>query len=219
MRIKRMITFVIVGAMTICCVPAMNAGAKEQTPAISVKYSAADDNVEVGGVYYTVYTEEQYTPDEAEVGTAVVYDTTDEFKKTGTKVNIPQTVNYNGKDYPVVDIGSSAVNPAFADCEKLEEVTIPDSVKIIGIRAFSNCPSLKKIEIPDSVTEIGEQAFLGCTSLTEVKLPDNPEFTSLESLTFAQCRSLDEISIPKSVTEIEQKAFSHLRENLELLAS
>ncbi|MBQ6538183.1 MAG: leucine-rich repeat domain-containing protein, partial [Eubacterium sp.] len=207
MRIKKMITFVIVGAMTICCVPAMNAGAKEQTPAISVKYSAADDNVIEGGVIYTVYTE-----DEAEVGTAVVYDTTEEFKKTGTKVNIPPTVNYNGKDYPVVDIGSSALHPAFTGCEMLEEVTIPDSVKIIGIGAFSNCPRLKKIEIPDSVTEIGYQAFLGCTSLAEVKLPDNPGFTALEPLTFAQCRSLDEISIPKSVTAISDDIFSDMME-------
>ena len=213
MRIKRMITFVIVAAMTICCVPAMNAGAKEQTSATSVKYSAADvNNVTVDGVIYTVYTEEQYTPDEAEVETAVVYDTTDEFKKTGTKVNIPQIVNYNGKDYPVVDIGSSALHPAFADCEMLEEVTIPNSVKIIGIGAFRNCQSLKKIEIPDSVTEIGEQAFLGCTSLAEVKLPDNPGFTSLEPLTFAQCRSLDEISIPKSVTAISNDIFSDMME-------
>ena len=50
-------------------------------------------------------------------------------------VTIPASVNYSGKTYPVTRIGPSA----FADCNKLTSVVIPNSVTEIGGSAFRIC--------------------------------------------------------------------------------
>ena len=51
---------------------------------------------------------------------------------------------------------------AFAGCDGLTSITIPDSVTSIGEYAFSGCGGLTSITIPGSVTDIGNNAFRGC---------------------------------------------------------
>ena len=68
---------------------------------------------------------------------------------------------------------------AFAYCDSLTSVTIPDSVKSIGDGAFLYCDSLTSITIPDSVASIGGGAFEGCTSLERLTVaPGNPVYRS-----------------------------------------
>ncbi len=55
---------------------------------------------------------------------------------------------------------------AFQWCEKLEEVTIPDTVTSIGAYAFGSCGKLCNLYIPASVTSIGDYAFANCDNLT-----------------------------------------------------
>lgn len=55
---------------------------------------------------------------------------------------------------------------AFQWCEKLEEVTIPDTVTSIGGYAFGSCGKLCNLYIPASVTSIGDYAFANCDNLT-----------------------------------------------------
>ena len=85
-------------------------------------------------------------------------------KDAATVVNIPTEID--GK--PVTSIGKHAFS-GFS----LTEITIPDSVAIIGEYAFYGCTSLTEITSPDSVTSIGDCSFWGCTSLTEITLPDS----------------------------------------------
>ena len=70
---------------------------------------------------------------------------------------------------PVTSIGKGA----FAGCESLKSIAIPNSVTSFGEGAFCDCESLKSITIPNSVTSIGEDAFYGCASLTSVRV-ENP---------------------------------------------
>ena len=59
-------------------------------------------------------------------------------------------------------------NNTFSDCDKLNNITIPNNVTDIGNYAFLRCSGLNNIIIPGSVTSIGEGAFRGCTGLTSV---------------------------------------------------
>ena len=57
---------------------------------------------------------------------------------------------------------------AFAYCNALTSIIIPDSVTNIGEWAFWNCNALTSITIPEGVTSIGSYAFNGCDSLKTV---------------------------------------------------
>jgi len=60
---------------------------------------------------------------------------------------------------------SSIADYAFACCDKITSVTIPQSVKEIGLEAFSGCQSISSFVIPENVSSIGERAFVGCDNL------------------------------------------------------
>lgn len=78
-------------------------------------------------------------------------------------------LKYNGKDVNVtIPDGVTSIEDAFSGNEILENVTIPNSVTVIGHAAFKRCTGLKSVAIPNSVTVIGYGAFQGCTSLRRV---------------------------------------------------
>lgn len=56
---------------------------------------------------------------------------------------------------PVLQIGWGA----FSMCDKIESITLPDGLTVIGEFAFSNCDHLCELKIPASVKEIKAGAF------------------------------------------------------------
>ena len=100
---------------------------------------------------------------------------------------------------------TSIKNHVFFGCTALQSITIPKSVKSIGEDAFCNCKSLISITIPESVTNIGGAAFSGCTALTSITIPDG--VTSIGAWAFSGCTALQSITIPSSVTSIGGEAF------------
>ena len=94
---------------------------------------------------------------------------------------------------------------AFAWCESLTNINIPNSVTTIGEGAFSCCDSLTSINIPNSVTTIGDCAFENCVSLTSIIIPNS--VTTIGNSAFALCEFLININIPNSVTTIGKGAF------------
>lgn len=93
--------------------------------------------------------------------------TAEVIKKSGLyegNIIIPETVVYNELTYRVTSIGKEA----FAFCDSLTSITIPDSVKRIGWKAFLDCESLEEIIIGNSVKGIGRHAFDGCDSLLSI---------------------------------------------------
>lgn len=157
---------------------------------ISLPLSLPSFAVEIDGIEYYFYDN----------GEASVYSRSDNEKYSGNIV-IPETVNYNGVDYKVVDIGYQA----FYNCTELESVIIPLSVTTIDRRAFGGCINLKSVYIPDCVSTIGEWAFINCESLSSINLPAN--LTKLGFSTFYGCKSLASIYIHKNINSIASDVF------------
>ena len=95
----------------------------------------------------------------------------------------------------VTDWGRKPTLPdvAFANCTALQEVTLPDDMKVIGGSAFSGCTALTTVNL-SQVTWINLNAFWGCTSLETLAL-DN--VTAIGQEAFYECTGLETLKIPK----------------------
>ena len=95
---------------------------------------------------------------------------------------------------------------AFANCHELTSITLPSSVNIIDREAFAYCSNLIQINIPSSVTTINYGAFSSCTSLKNITIPNSIKEIKID--TFNNCSSLTDISLPNSLIRIGSRAFS-----------
>ncbi len=83
---------------------------------------------EVDGIYYNLFTS-------TEVEVTFKGSNNTSYDEYAGKVEIPESVTYNGKTYSVTSIGEEA----FSGCTGLTSITIPNSVTSIGDQAFSGC--------------------------------------------------------------------------------
>ena len=143
---------------------------------------------------------------------------------------IPSTLVTNA----VISAGAVRVDDAaYQNRNWLTDVSIPDSVRRVGLGAFSNChedlydtvtrPGLVLVDgwvVGYDAEELGvaldldltglrgvaDGAFEGCQNLVHVTIPTN--FTCIGYGAFRNCLNLEGVSIPRSVTEILPFAFS-----------
>lgn len=119
------------------------------------------------------------------------------------EIAIPSTVTIKGEKYNVTSIGEQA----FADCDLLTNVIIPDSVTSIGDTAFYRCSSLTSVIIGNSVSTIGETAFMSCASLTSITIPNS--VIKIGDFTFRNCTSLKKVYFQsKTPPEVGSSIFS-----------
>ena len=143
---------------------------------------------------------------------------------------IPSTVAVNDRIYTVVEIETHA----FAYCEGLLSVDIPNTVTFIGDGAFEGSADLVSVALPNAITTIQYATFKNCTGLTSIVIPNSvvtieghswynygafAGCTNLASITFPnairsigretflECSSLTSINLPNSLTEIGEYAF------------
>ncbi|MBQ3017011.1 MAG: leucine-rich repeat domain-containing protein [Clostridia bacterium] len=102
-----------------------------------------------------------------------------------------EVTNKNMSTYNIHPATRVIAYDVFSGCERLVNITIPDSVTSIGDKAFFSCYSLTSVVIGDSVMSIGDSAFFECTSLTSVVIPDS--VTSIGENAFLGCDSLKSI--------------------------
>ena len=101
----------------------------------------------------------------------------------------------------VKGIGGSA----FEDCVALQGIQLPGKLESIGEDAFSGCKNLKTLEIPATVTSIGTNAFRECDALTSIVMP--PYVESFGNAVFYGSEALKEVVIPAGVTKLGRYSF------------
>lgn len=129
---------------------------------------------------------------------------------SSTEITVPEKI---GKD-TVTAIGHEAFSAAKSRLTReqrafrshITKITLPDTIKTIGIRAFLACSALREINIPDGVREINQQAFSGCRNLEEIRLPDSVE--KIDDSAFYYCEKLTGIKIPQTVERLGENAFA-----------
>lgn len=94
---------------------------------------------------------------------------------------------------------------AFEDNTRVELVVIPNSVKRIEAYAFWGCDNLDTVVLGKGLTEVGEFAFAGCGGLEQMTIPSN--ILSIGNSAFTDCVNLRDISIAPEVTNIAESAF------------
>ena len=112
----------------------------------------------------------------------------------------PSTINYQGTNYTVTEIGKYA----FTQSTNLKSIVIPETVITIADGAF-NYSRATTITIPASVTTIGDKAFYECQNLTAINWPLDGNLTSIGSDAFQYCKKLESLAIPYGVTIIPKE--------------
>ena len=78
----------------------------------------------------------------------------------------PKIMAPDGLEYTVTSVSRHA----FADCRRITEVVLPDSIHDIGDQAFMNCRSLRSIVLPPGTRYLWPYAFRGCSNLRRVEV-------------------------------------------------
>ena len=87
----------------------------------------------------------------------------------------------------------------------IQSINLYEGLHKIGMNAFAHCDELESIVIPNSVKEIGPNAFWNCDKLVSATLPIG--IKTILSTTFSQDISIEKVAIPKSVKSISMSAF------------
>lgn len=119
------------------------------------------------------------------------------------KVEIPETVEIDGKTYTVTEIAANA----FKDNKELKEVTIPGTVTKIGDGAFAGCENLRAIYVyaPEPISLTAAEAHSMMTRAAE-NVP-----SQFEGIDFEACTLYVPIGSEQKYREAEGwKLFTHI---------
>ncbi len=121
-------------------------------------------------------------------------------KNLAGDIVVPATID--GCPIEIID------NNAFANCEDVTSVTLPDTITRIGDKAFQFCYALKSINFPEGITYIGHSAFKNCRSLENVTI--KAENLRMGAEAFENCRSLTSLKISGSIGDsLKKLAFAN----------
>lgn len=113
-----------------------------------------------------------------DAGDPVYYCTDGCLIETNTKTLIRGTPS---SKIPPHDEVTSIAAHAFAFCESLRSIDIPEGVTKIGTSAFGDCTALQSVTLPSSLSKLGLTVFGGCDELKSIIVAaDNPVYRSYD---------------------------------------
>lgn len=93
----------------------------------------------------------------------------------------------------------------FANNESIEQISIPDTVTLIGDQTFLNCTSLSDVRLSQNLITVGQEAFMGCTSIPKIKIPDS--VTTIKGAAFLACSDLSDVTLSRNLISLGGYAF------------
>ena len=90
---------------------------------------------------------------------------------------------------------------------KLTSITLPSTLRYLGVNSFQHCDALESVTIPEGLTRIEKGTFCPCDKLKTVNLPNT--ITSIGEGAFMNCPLLENINIPTALESIETNAFNN----------
>jgi hypothetical protein len=93
---------------------------------------------------------------------------------------------------------------AFSSCG-IHEIVIPNGVQVLESGVFYACKNLKLVVLPENLKRIEDTVFRDCTNLNEINLPEGLETIGAEA--FQGCENLAQITLPSTLTVIYDDAF------------
>lgn len=129
------------------------------------------------------------------------YDNKDKVKI----VEIPDTID--GKKVSVLNLG------LFRSNEVVEEIILPESLKIIEDQAFLDATALRKLEI-NGIETMGDYCIYGCPKIKEVRLPEG--LKELGESAIENCENLTDIYLPSTLETIDEYNFDLCADGLKI---
>ena len=158
---------------------------------------ASADAIDINGIWYNLNIDEKT----AEVAS-------NPSKYSGDVV-IPESIDYAGLKFSVTSIAggtstghgtNTAKGGAFDDCTSMTSITIPKTIKTVGLGAFTNCAGLIAVHIADFEAWCNIDFKLQ-SSLDFIEFSSNP-LTYAHHL-FLNGEEIKDVVIPESIKEVK----------------
>lgn len=91
--------------------------------------------------------------------------------------------------------------------KKVEKLTLPESLKYIGLRSFARLLKITDLNLPSGLLTLGDSAFASCSYLKTVNLGDCSALKSIGDAVFTNA-AISEITIPESVVSVGELVFN-----------
>lgn len=102
-------------------------------------------------------------------------------------VKVPDSLTFEDSAFKIVSIGG------FVRHDKLELISLPNTLSEILARAFEACSNLSELTLPENLKTIGKSAFQGCAKIKEILIPAS--VLNIDEAAFADCTGLANIAV------------------------
>ena len=157
---------------------------------MAIPLVASAQTIKVGQLYYSINSN----------GTVSVVPGPNKYSGS---IIVPDSVSYNGKNYPVASLASKA----FDGNDQVTSISLPNTITSIGSWCFSGT-KIKSIKLPSNLNSLSTGTFSNCSSLENILVGDNLEYIS-GTMVFFACTKLKEIKLPGIISISSEGVFEH----------